>query len=201
MLYEIVGRLTVIAPLPRRNGQKMWAASCECGYIIKVLEYNLKKKNGTRSCGCLQKEIHRARITKHRLCESKTYSIWEAMIQRTLNPKCPAYKHYGARGISVAHEWMCFEGFYADMGDQPPGLTLDRVDNDKGYSKNNCRWVTQEAQCRNTRRTRLTEQLVRYLRVLDKSQFKEELQKLMQQGISEAAIRHARSGRTWANVK
>jgi hypothetical protein len=80
--------------------------------------------------------------------------IWLGMKNRCHNPKNPAYPRYGGRGIFVCDEWVNdFDKFYEDMGPRPKGLALDRIDNNKGYSKENCRWVTYKENNRNTRRT------------------------------------------------
>jgi hypothetical protein len=74
------------------------------------------------------------------------------MINRCYRENTWAYKWYGARGITVSDEWRTFKGFYEDMGDPPPGMELDRIDNSKGYSKDNCRWTTHKINCQNRRK-------------------------------------------------
>ena len=76
------------------------------------------------------------------------------MKRRCQNPKTRNYHNYGGRGIAVCERWQLFENFYEDMGDPPKGMTLERVDNDKGYSPENCVWADHETQMRNTRKTR-----------------------------------------------
>jgi hypothetical protein len=76
------------------------------------------------------------------------------MIHRCRNPNSPIYHHYGGRGITVDPKWDTFMGFLEDMGKAPDELTLDRIDNDKGYSKENCRWVTMAVQANNKRNNR-----------------------------------------------
>jgi hypothetical protein len=73
------------------------------------------------------------------------------MLQRCRNPNNRDYRNYGARGIAVCERWLSFENFYADMGDPPPGMSIDRVNNDLGYSAKNCRWATTSEQNRNRR--------------------------------------------------
>lgn len=73
------------------------------------------------------------------------------MVSRCHNPRCRAYPSYGGRGVKVCAEWRRFENFYADMGDPATGMTLDRIDNDLGYSKTNCRWATHKTQNNNKR--------------------------------------------------
>jgi hypothetical protein len=90
----------------------------------------------------------------------KSYRVWINMIYRCTKPEHPLWQWYGGRGITVCKEWKTWERFHADMGDPPEGLTLDRIDNSKGYSKDNCRWITMKEQAgnrRNTCRTQLYE--------------------------------------------
>ena len=81
--------------------------------------------------------------------ESYTYGSWEAMRQRTTNPNCPDYPSYGGRGITCCARWASFDNFLEDMGDRPVGLTLERECNDRGYTKDNCRWATPKEQAHN----------------------------------------------------
>lgn len=79
------------------------------------------------------------------------------MKERCDNPRHPFYHRYGGRGIGYEVRWMKFENFLADMGEAPPGKTLDRRENDLAYSQTNCRWVTQKEQCRNRSSNRIME--------------------------------------------
>ena len=78
-----------------------------------------------------------------------TYHSWQAMKQRCNNPSNPSYKRYGGRGITYVKRWEEFENFLSDMGERPEGTTIGRKDNNKGYSKNNCRWESSREQHRN----------------------------------------------------
>lgn len=85
------------------------------------------------------------------------YNAWRAMLDRCRRPKCKEFKWYGARGIRVCERWLTFDNFLADMGPCPPGLTIDRRDNDGDYEPTNCRWISQRDQCRNRRGNVLVE--------------------------------------------
>ena len=91
---------------------------------------------------------------RHGKKRSSIYTIWRSMIDRCENPNVKAYPNYGGRGIKVCDDWHDFKTFYREMGDRPEGMTLDRIDNDKGYYKWNCKWSTRREQIINRRNTR-----------------------------------------------
>ncbi len=90
--------------------------------------------------------------SNHGMFGTPTYKSWSSMMQRCNNPNNCSYKYYGGRGIVVCERWRDFKKFYKDMKDRPIGLELDRINNNKGYNKANCRWVTRKEQMRNTNR-------------------------------------------------
>lgn len=101
----------------------------------------------------------RARKSSHghasRKKRSREHVTWDAMIQRCRNVNHPAFHHYGERGITVCERWTFFSNFLSDMGSKPPGMTLERIDNDGNYEPSNCRWATHTENCRNRRTCRV----------------------------------------------
>ncbi len=95
--------------------------------------------------------------TTHGMTRTRIYKIWGSMKERCLNPGHHAYARYGGRGIVVCDRWLAFEGFFEDMGFPPAGQTLDRIDNNKGYSPSNCKWSTLKEQQSNTRLAHILE--------------------------------------------
>lgn len=127
---------------------------CKCGKIVWVQVHSLRT-NATKSCGCIKKDFPMART--HGLSNTKEYRAYHLMKNRCYNPKLEHYAGYGGRGIKMCDRWLqSFENFYEDMGDAPTSKhTLDRKENDKDYSKENCQWATWTQQANNKRNNRI----------------------------------------------
>ena len=149
-------RLTVIEEMQKRKQRcKVYKCLCDCGNETPVYVTSTNLRKGySKSCGCYHKERAREANKTHGKSHTKLYYVWQDMRKRCNNPKHHAYKDYGGRGITVCdewnndyvpfHEWAMNNGYKA-------GLSIDRVNNDKGYSPDNCRWVTMSVQCCNQR--------------------------------------------------
>ena len=127
-------------------------AKCSCG---NEKEYTIQQLRAgkTNSCGCLRKEITSKRAKTHGGANTKLYNVWKAMRQRCNNPNCSDYPYYGARGITICKDWEDFSNFsnWAMSSGYKPSLTIERTDNDIGYSPSNCCWVTMKIQAKNRR--------------------------------------------------
>lgn len=144
------GRLTVIGDFSVKAHEKV-ECRCDCGSAKFVMKTNLVQGR-TNSCGCLQKE--RASQVSSKLngaTKTRTYRIWAGMIGRCRVKSNAAYARYGANGITVCARWLDFRNFLEDMGECADGMSIDRVDNEKGYEPGNCRWATAVQQARNQR--------------------------------------------------
>lgn len=154
-LLTVVGRGFGLDPK-----RAYWLCQCACGGQHTVMGKYLRK-NEVKSCGCLNRAPLMPRTT-HGMTPSKgkkprVYNTWASMKDRCLNTSNPKWIDYGGRGIRVCDRWLDFSNFYADMGAPPPGSSIDRIDNSKGYCPENCRWATPKQQANNTRTNRWIE--------------------------------------------
>lgn len=148
------GRLTVNELFDMAGKRKQFQCTCDCGKVVVKDAVSVKFGN-VKSCGCLHTGETSTRTVNARK-RHPLYQTWTSMIKRCCNPKTKCYKHYGGRGISVCDRWSNYDNeqhpfwaFVEDMGEKPRGFSIDRIDNEKGYSPENCRWVSHRDQMQN----------------------------------------------------
>lgn len=175
------GKVTAVALVESVNGRRRWDCLCDCGKLLVVQQNNLQSGN-TTSCGCshIGKKMPNRKKPRRDLgrlgmkprhghaCgykKTSEYGTWFAIIARCFDENCPAYPRYGGRGIRMCDGWRAsFESFLESMGTKPsPDLSIDRIDNERGYdcgrcddclarnASANCRWATRKEQSRNMR--------------------------------------------------
>lgn len=145
------GRLSVVEyDSTNKHGQAIWRCVCDCGAVRNVLAHNLTC-GATVSCGCYFKDTASKSNLKHGLGRTRTASIWRDMVARCTNPKVMHFRYYGGRGITVCERWKDYLNFLADMGECPDFHSIERINNDLGYSPENCKWIPKRLQARNTR--------------------------------------------------
>lgn len=144
------GRWSVLVPTDERGADESikWLCVCDCGNTGKISSNSLLQ-NGSNSCGCLRKEIH----STHGMSKTRQYRCYMSMMKRCFDTKNERYKDYGGRGVTVCDKWnRGFEFFWEDMRKSyNNNLTLDRINVNGNYSKENCRWSTPKQQSNNTR--------------------------------------------------
>lgn len=158
-VIQLLGRLTYSS-----GSQLVWLCKCDCGTYVKQTSGNLTSKSETKSCGCLGKEKSSSRMkilnklaVKHGLSSHPLYDRWYGIYKRCCVPNDKDYINYGQRGIMLCSDWMYpasygFVNFLKDMEESySEGMTIERLDNNKGYSKDNCAWKTIHEQCLNKR--------------------------------------------------
>lgn len=156
MIGQKFNRLTVIKDSGiRKHEKKWWLCLCDCGKEAIVATSYLKNGH-IKSCGCLAKEVASSRAFARNYIDGYTkeplYNVWRNMIKRCTDTTDEQYYSYGGRGITVCDRWLSYWNFAADMGERPSeDSVIDRINNNKGYSKENCRWTTHHINNRNKR--------------------------------------------------
>jgi hypothetical protein len=153
-----IGMLTVLGRAPSLKGASTWTCQCDCGVVKRIRGQYLRNGDAV-SCGCYVKTLrktHGRRVNKEGR-RDRTYTTFMSMKGRVLNPSNPAYHNYGGRGIKICRQWMegGFLQFLSDMGERPPGASLDRVDPNGDYCPENCKWSTLVEQAQNRRNSKL----------------------------------------------
>ena len=152
---DVYGELTVLACTQRasRNPRKQtrWLCMCSCGFITDYQSSNLTSGNSTCCITCRGENAVIHGNGRRGRKKPNTYSSWLGMKSRCDNVLGDHYLNYGGRGIIYAKEWSNFVTFLRDMGECPDGLTLERIDVNSGYTKDNCKWVTRSEQSYNRR--------------------------------------------------
>lgn len=151
------GRWVVVEKIGFRNRRTWWFCKCQCGTQRAVRSGNLTSGKSL-SCGCLQKELAGKQFRTHGLSCSPAYSAITAAISRCTRNSDPGWKHYGGRGIKVCDRWMKDPSlFVSDMGEPPPGMSIERIDVNGDYEPSNCTWADVKTQCRNRTSNRIIE--------------------------------------------
>ena len=146
MVGKRYGRLTV-----QMEQGKQVLCKCDCGEPLLAIRGNVLA-GYTKSCGCYRNDRLRAEVSTHGMARTVLYEKWKAIRRRCNNPNSTQYQWYGGKGIKMCDSWNDFANFYADMAPSyQEGLTIDRINNDKDYCPENCRWVTKSENSRNKR--------------------------------------------------
>jgi len=147
------GRLQVVGAAENIGTKTAWSCICDCGNS-SVARSELLVSGKTSSCGCLRREVMAQTKRKHGKSKSPERATYDHMIGRCYNKNNERFSTYGARGIKVCERWLSsFEAFLSDMGPKPKGFSLERIDVNRGYEPENCKWIPMAEQSKNTTRT------------------------------------------------
>jgi len=156
-LKDITGQRFGLLTVQEYLGRSKWRCLCDCGNITITQTQHLKNGH-TMSCGCWKLQRISETHKKHGESRSRLFKVWGNMKKRCYNPNDKHFYRYGGRGITVCEEWrQSFEAFreWANANGYTDELTIDRIENNKGYSPENCRWATAKTQSNNRSTNRL----------------------------------------------
>lgn len=147
-----INKLVVVELIDYKDGYSHWKCKCDCGNIVIRSNRSLSSK-GFKSCGCHRIKSGRKKWKHYSLL----YGTWNRMKRRCFDRNNPKYKNYGGRGISVCSNWMIYKNFekWALMNGYVKGLSIDRINNDRNYEPDNCRWITVSENSRHRKNTKL----------------------------------------------
>lgn len=188
------GRLLVLNVDRKTGRKKYYLCVCDCG-SKKSVRSDCLTRGIIKSCKCLQSECSKERALTHGESKTPFYKTWIR-----IHDRCKTHQWYVSNGITVCERWGRYENFRDDMlGSYKPGLTIDRINNDLGYSPENCRWTTNLEQARNKTTNKLTNDIVKYIRQKEQDGLTvKEISKRI--GVSYVTVLDAARYRTWANV-
>lgn len=197
---QMFGRLEFLFETPTLGVHRKGVFKCYCGFLFETSLINVRREE-TRSCGCLR--IPKGAIS-HGLSRTRIYNIYMLMMDRCYNEKSKHYKNYGERGIAICIEWKdSLKSFveWSKSNGYSEHLTIDRINNNEGYSPENCRWTTALQQSRNKRSTILTAEKAKDIRLLlnDYPEIKHEyIAKIY--GISASHLSNIKNNRVWKSI-
>lgn len=184
-----VGCWTITGTTQERGPKRRQTVRCRCG-SERSIRTDWLMYHAPKGCNVCHRRTHGQTKTT-------TWKIWYGMRQRCSLATTPAYARYGGRGIKVCERWQQFENFLLDMGTRPPGMALDRIDNDGDYCQDNCRWATPQEQAHNRSTTKLSEADIRAIRAISG---RSQSQIAAEYGVGQDVISKIRNRRRWASI-
>ena len=194
---EKINELTFIKELPPKNKSRRALFQCFCGNIF-ITHIGAVRSGNTLSCGCYKINKLMIRNTTHGLTKHPLHKVWGSIKDRCLNINAKAFKNYGGRGITICKKWEYnFKIFYdwSIQNGYKKGLTIERIDNDKGYFPENCTFATRAEQSHNTRATKLTWEKVNEIRSLKGKIYQCEIANIY--GVNGSCIQRIFNNNTW----